>query len=368
MSIEDRSWMRMAKYTAEWQKGFKDFIKNTFGGTSKEETAPYPCARCRCMSYRNQKDVQSHLVLRGFDESFIQGEVDAEDLVACPQVDNPAEAEYGDSETGDAPASKELISALIRGAMHGELTGSGDEEPNESAKQFFKLLTEAQKELYPGCKEATKVSFIVRIFQMKCMHGFSNNGVQSILDLFALLHPGIPDTLEEVRKVVRDLGLDYKKIHACVNDCVLFRGDYAKMDTCPTCGQSRWKETDSSKDVESSSTGDGQKRFPRKILRYFPLTPRLQRLYMRESTSTLMRWHKEGLVHDGKMRHLADSLAWKHLDVVEKKFASEPRNVSLGLASDGFNPFGMLNVAYTTWPVIIIPYNLPPWFCLKQSY
>jgi hypothetical protein len=45
-----------------------------------------------------------------------------------------------------------------------------------------------------------------------------------------------------VRKVVRDLGLDYKKIHACVNDCVLFHGDYAERDNCPTCGESRWKE------------------------------------------------------------------------------------------------------------------------------
>ena len=240
MSIEDRSWMRMAKYTAEWQKGFKDFIQNTFGGTSKEETVPCPCARCRCMSYRNQKDVRCHLVLRGFDESFIE-EGNAEDLVACPQEDNPAEGEYDDGETGDAPASKELISALIRGAIHGELTGSGDEEPNESAKNFFKLLTVAQKELYPGCKEATKVSFIIRIYQMNCMHGFSNNGIQSILNLFALFHPEIPDTLDKVRKVVQDLGLDYQKIHACVNDCVLFRGDYVDMDTCPTCGQYRWK-------------------------------------------------------------------------------------------------------------------------------
>ena len=139
MSIEDRSWMRMAKYTDEWQKGFKDFIQNTFGGTSKEETATCPCARCRCMSYINQKDVRCHLVLRGFDESFIE-EGNAEDLVACPQEDNPAEGEYDDGETGDAPASKELISALIRGAIHGELTGSGDEEPNESAKIFFKLF------------------------------------------------------------------------------------------------------------------------------------------------------------------------------------------------------------------------------------
>jgi hypothetical protein len=90
---------------------------------------------------------------------------------------------------------------------------------------------------------------------------------------------------------------------------------------------------------------------------------------MTDSTSSLMRWHKrDGLVNDEKMHHHADSRAWKHVDNLYSEFAFDPRNVRLGLASDGFNPFGMLNVAYTTWLVILIPYNLPPWLCLKQSF
>jgi hypothetical protein len=89
---------------------------------------------------------------------------------------------------------------------------------------------------------------------------------------------------------------------------------------------------------------------------------------MSEKTSSLMRWHKEELVTDGKMRYPRDSLAWKYVNDSYKKFDSDPRNVRLGLASDGFNPFGMLNVNYTCWPVILIPYNLPPWLCLKQPY
>src|SRR5688572_26690970 len=89
---------------------------------------------------------------------------------------------------------------------------------------------------------------------------------------------------------------------------------------------------------------------------------------MNETTSAHMRWHKEELVEDGKVRHPANSKAWRHVDAKYTAFASDPRNVRLRLASDGFNPFGMLNVTYTTWPVILIPYNLPPWLCFKQSY
>ena len=89
---------------------------------------------------------------------------------------------------------------------------------------------------------------------------------------------------------------------------------------------------------------------------------------MNDTTSAYMRWHVEELIKDGKVRHPANSLAWKHVNDTYQHFAFDPRNVRLGLASDGFNPFGMLNVTYTTWPVILIPYNLPPWLCLKQSY
>lgn len=73
-------------------------------------------------------------------------------------------------------------------------------------------------------------------------------------------------------------------------------------------------------------------------------------------------------VDDGIMRHPADSLAWKYFDSEQKSFSLDARNARIGLAADGFNPFGQMNVSYSTWPVILIPYNLPPWLCLKQSY
>jgi hypothetical protein len=52
-------------------------------------------------------------------------------------------------------------------------------------------------------------------------------------------------------------------------------------------------------DEEESGSASTKKHSPRKILRYFPVIPQLQRLYMTESTSSLMRWHKrDGLVSD----------------------------------------------------------------------
>ena len=72
-----------------------------------------------------------------------------------------------------------------------------------------------------------------------------------------------------------------------------------------------------------------------------------------------MRWHHEERVKDGVLRHPADSKAWYKLDEINDSFALEPRNVRLGLAIDGFNPFGNMSVSYSTWPVLLFPYNLP---------
>ena len=81
---------------------------------------------------------------------------------------------------------------------------------------------------------------------------------------------------------------------------------------------------------------------------------------MSPETANHIKWHANGRVNDGLMRHPADSEAWKSFDSKYIEFASEPCNVRLGLAADGFNPYGNISSTHSTWHVILIPYNLPP--------
>ena len=77
-----------------------------------------------------------------------------------------------------------------------------------------------------------------------------------------------------------------------------------------------------------------------------------------------MRWHKEKRLHeDGVLRHPADSKVWKDFDNQYPWFAQNARNVRLALATDGFNPFGTMSNSYSMWPVVLVPYNMPPWKC-----
>ena len=47
-----------------------------------------------------------------------------------------------------------------------------------------------------------------------------------------------------------------------------------------------------------------------KFLRYFPLIPRLRRLYSSSKTTKDMRWRTKY----GKLRHPADELSWQAFD------------------------------------------------------
>ncbi|GJS31370.1 putative reverse transcriptase domain-containing protein [Tanacetum coccineum] len=81
--------------------------------------------------------------------------------------------------------------------------------------------------------------------------------------------------------------------------------------------------------------------------------PRIQCLYKSSHTTNDMIWNATGkCTKPGKMQHPIDGGAWKKFDTKYPDFAKEPRNVRLGLAANGFNPFGNLSQAYSMWPVL----------------
>ncbi|XP_025682531.1 uncharacterized protein [Arachis hypogaea] len=245
------------------------------------------------------------------------------------------------------------------------------DEPSCEARAFHDLLEDGEQALYPGCSKFSKLSFLVRLYHIKCMCGVSDKAFGLILELLgdAFEHARIPKTLHDAKRIIRKLGIGYKKIDACPNDCMLYQGTDQDLSRCKRCGASRWKQKTRKNSLVRINTvvKKNGKPLPAKILRYFPLIPRLQRLFMSSKTSVDMLWHKRGTNSDGFLRHPRDGEGWKAFDRRYTNFSGDPRNVRLALASDGFNPYGNLSSKYSIWPVILIPYNLPPWICMKQT-
>ena len=213
------------------------------------------------------------------------------------------------------------------------------EEPNDNANKFYTLLRDLEQPLYEGSK-CSKLSAVMKLLHIKTLGGWSNKSFSMLLEFLKNeLLPScslLPDSYYEAKKMICDLGLSYKKIDACVNNCMLFQKEDEGLDNCKVCDAFRWKLDKRSGEPMKKSNG---KRVPLKVLRYFPLKPRLQRLFMSSKIASDMTWHNDKRVKDGVMRHPADSKAWKHFDEFHESFASKLRNVTLGLVSDGFQPF-----------------------------
>jgi hypothetical protein len=132
---------------------------------------------------------------------------------------------------------------------------------------------------------------------------------------------------------------------------------------CLECDQSRFDEV-VTQDHEKVMT-----EVARKQLHYFPITHRLNRLFISKRTVRHMRWHKGGIhENDGVMGHPSNGEACKVLDMFDADFASDARNIRFGLATDGFDPFSSNSAPYSCWPIFAVLYNLPLSLCMKFEF
>ena len=191
--------------------------------------------------------------------------------------------------------------------------GESSSTLDKDLESLRRLLDDSHQDLYKGCKNYSKFSFIVTILHVKTTSGWSNKSFDLILDVFrkALPTPSfVPKNCYEAKTYIRDLGFRREKIHACANDCILYRKKYKSLTHCPNskCNEPRFEKK--------------YNNVPQKVLQYFPLIPRLQRLFIDPQVACDMRWHKEKRVNDDNIiRHPADSEAWKHLDRVGRLFS-----------------------------------------------
>ncbi|XP_060170525.1 uncharacterized protein LOC132601463 [Lycium barbarum] len=360
MDNGDKSWMNHLRWTEEYAAGVNYFLDKAFERASQGNEILCPCKKCmnRYWHYRNV--MEGHLAVHGFVDNYTKWVFHGEG-VSSSNTPHPINDDEGSNLCDD-------IDGLLHDTFRNVEGESGHEEGvrqglSEDAKNFFKLLEEGKQELYPGCENFNKLNFTIRLYLFKSLHGLSNVAFSDLLDLIREAFPfaQIPESFNKARQVIKDLGLHYKKIHACPNDCMLFWKDNEKVDNCSVCGTSRWKS------VGDASTNSRSK-IPAKVLRYFPLKPRLQRIFMCSETAVAMRWHANERPNDGNLRHPADGEAWKDFDRLYPDFSRDPRNVRLGLSSDGFNPFRTMSISHSSWPVMLMNYNLSPWICMKPEY
>ncbi|KAL0433360.1 UNVERIFIED_CONTAM: hypothetical protein Slati_2670300 [Sesamum latifolium] len=142
----------------------------------------------------------------------------------------------------------------------------------------------------------------------------------------------LPLDYYNTKKLIKDLGLPMEKIDECKNGRMLYWKDDIDLDLRKFYGTARYKPT--------RVHNPNGKKTPYAVLRYLPITPHLQRLYVSKITAEQMTWHATHQMEEGSMVHPSDAEAWRYFDRTYPDFAVEPRNVRLGLCTDGFAPHG----------------------------
>ncbi|KAJ8752117.1 hypothetical protein K2173_001792 [Erythroxylum novogranatense] len=331
------------------------------------------CKKCKHKCFLCIDEVQLHLLRKGFVPNYFQWTRHGKPLVASTsrRIEEPTSMNLNENEVEDgyrrhfADEPKNSYRQMMHDGLDHTFEPNGenvDEEPNPQAKQFFDLLQSVDRELWPNCETMTQLSSIAQILNIKSEGHISDRCFENILEWYNESLPAdhtMVDSFYNMKKLIRGLGLPVEKIDYCRIGCILYWGNNMNLKQCKFCGQPRFKP-------RKSSTK--QKLVSWKRMYYFPLTPRLQRLYASDVTASHMRCHAKHEQKDGVMTHPSDALAWKHFNDTHVEFAVDSRNVRLGLSTDGFQPFGQSGQQYSSWPIIITTYNLPPWMCMKEAY
>ncbi|KAK1407509.1 hypothetical protein QVD17_39125 [Tagetes erecta] len=353
----DKTWISKERGSREFKNGLLKFIEIAKNHVDSLGRTLCPCVRC-CNGFWQYLDiVYAHVHDNGFQRGYTTWNYHGEKYANASEI----AALFAPRARTQATRTQHEMFDVIDDVM-AEINTNTENVPEDVTRldgEFDALFNELNTELYPGCSWMSSLNFIAKLLHIKVLNKWTNSSFDQLLEFLRVAFPKenhIPASHYEAKKKLRKIGLGYESIHACINDCALFWKENEKMQNCPVCKESRW--------VDKDTKG---KKVPQKVLRYFPLTPRLQRRYSSKFTAKDMIWHKTGRSTDGMMRHPVDGKAWQEFDERYPSFAQEPRNVRLGLAADGFNPFGNMSQSYSMWPVVLTNYNTPPWLCMKES-
>lgn len=310
-------------------------LKHSLSLPLVREKIKCPCKKTRCQntSFRKVDDVKVHLVRWGFVDDYFNWRLHGEEDWGQTNYQDPQYYDQSTSYGLNTEAASSSYHTMVRDVAGPQFNvGNIEEPPNRHAQQFYDMLSAADQDLYPGCKTHSQLSFNARLMNIKTENRLSERGFNQITQLCSeICPPGnlVPKRFYDSKKLMKGMGLPVERIDCCRQGCMLYWGEDSELDHCKVCSAPRYK-------LRSEKS-----KIAVKTMFYFPLIPRLQRLYQSNASAKDMTWHANSSDDDlDVMCHPADPLAWKHFNRAFPDFASEIRNVRLGLSTDGFQPFG----------------------------
>ncbi|KAL0437416.1 UNVERIFIED_CONTAM: hypothetical protein Sradi_0449500 [Sesamum radiatum] len=172
---------------------------------------------------------------------------------------------------------------------------------NDRGGSFLDVVSTADPPLYSGSENHSQLSAVARLVNIKSEYKLPQSCYDEISQLIGQLLPRdhtLPKDYYSTKSLIRELGLLIEKIDSCKAGCMLFSKDDKHLEFCKFCGHARYKPVKGQK--------PHRKRFAYAILRYLPITPRLQRLYTSRTIAEHISWHATHETENEVMCHPSD--------------------------------------------------------------
>ncbi|KAL6200741.1 hypothetical protein ACLB2K_030522 [Fragaria x ananassa] len=239
----DKSWISLPRYHRKYAEGVWDFMQYAQANADGSGMFYCPCKMCKCRSDMHRfplGTVWDHLKSNGFWERYTcwiyHGETSSRphdhgqfDETGSTSND-PTTTFINDMfphDSGVCPERQHIPQAPMQAVPRGVNTAG--------IAKYNRLIAFQQTPLCPG-HEKTVLQCVMEVMHIKVDTKSTVTAVDRYLQYAASLLPDghrHPTTHHKVRRILRDLGLSYIKIHACRYDCVLFWGKDALGVTIP---------------------------------------------------------------------------------------------------------------------------------------
>ncbi|KAF7123242.1 hypothetical protein RHSIM_Rhsim12G0007200 [Rhododendron simsii] len=215
----DKSWMQLTNTTdPEYQKGVQEFLQFAFDRSRPVIKIRCPCMKCYNCYFRTREEAEDHLLKHGIVKSYVKWRNHGEYEKQGPDDDFDPDDEDSDFEpTLDEEVEgdfKVMIIDLATSIFAESSTSQGPYAAGGEVDTFSKLLTDAQKRLYPGCEKFSNVSFLVQLLHIKFVHRWTIEATEMFLKLAKDMFPEgntIPGSYDEAKMMVRDFHLQVVK-------------------------------------------------------------------------------------------------------------------------------------------------------------
>jgi hypothetical protein len=165
-------------------KSFMNFIRERF---NEAEQILCPCKDCLNHKHLHQNDVQRHLMLNGMSSTYTRWIHHGEDS-NVHVFEEPVHEDENDNSL-EEPVHDDGLDEMLRdlvGSGHVNDEGHEDGNPsNDAASRFKQLIEEAQRELYPGCTNFSRLTFVIKLLHVKSYCRITNSAFSMLLKILS---------------------------------------------------------------------------------------------------------------------------------------------------------------------------------------